>query len=40
VSLASYASLLARETPGPAQDCAKCGWNELCRVGRAALRGR
>ncbi len=39
VSLASYAALLAREVPGPAQDCARCGWKSLCRVGRATLRG-
>ncbi|MFO0603324.1 MAG: UvrD-helicase domain-containing protein [Polyangiales bacterium] len=35
-ALASHASLLARGVPGPTQDCARCGWRELCRVGRAA----
>lgn len=39
VALMSQASLLAREVPGPTQDCAKCGWRELCRVGKATLRG-
>jgi len=34
------AALLARGARGPAQDCATCGWRNLCRVGRSVLANR
>lgn len=33
-ALSSHATLLAREVRGPTQDCTRCGWRELCPVGR------
>ena len=37
-SLGRLAAELARGMRGPSQDCAHCGWKDLCRVGKLTLR--
>lgn len=37
-SLGALVERLARGVPGPARDCATCGWRDICRVGRRVLR--
>jgi hypothetical protein len=37
-TLTRLASELARGMRGPSQDCAHCGWRDLCRVGKLTLR--
>ncbi len=37
--LSSLADSLARGDRGPLRDCALCGWQSACRLGRAVLRG-
>lgn len=39
-SLASLVERIARNVPGPARDCATCGWRSACRVGREVLGAR
>jgi RecB family exonuclease len=38
-SLAALCDALARGDRGPTQDCARCGWTDVCRRGKQVLRG-
>ncbi|MEZ4391882.1 MAG: UvrD-helicase domain-containing protein [Polyangiales bacterium] len=39
-SLGALARRILDGARGPAQDCARCGWSDLCRVGRETLQAR